>query len=341
MAGFMNDPLASLGMGLLSGNYGRNSKEAFANAMRGGLLGMQQAGANQSRQAQTQMAQQQLAMQQQQLAIAKKKREAEEAFIASLPPQEQAMARGNPELYRAMMQQKYQQQYAPPQRPTEAPSNIREWQAFQQMSPQEKQQYLSMKRANPFMDTGPALVQRGMYDPTETLAIVPKGLKPGEEPAVRAAQTAASKEAEIKATTQAQAQVDLPGAEMDLALTKDYIKELRNHPGLDSATGVSGAILPVIPGTARADFEARKEQILGGSFLQAYQQLKGGGQITEVEGKKAENAIARMQTAVSKPAFLAALNDYERAIDVGFSKMKIKAGASTTTSGGWSIKKVE
>ena len=143
MAGFMNDPLASLGMGLLSGNYGSNSKEAFANAMRGGLLGMQQAGVNQSRQAQNQIAQQQLLMQQ---AAAKRKIEEDKAFeqwVNSLPPQEQAMARGNPELYRAMMTQKYQQQYAPPQRPTEAPSNIREWQAFQAMTPQQQQQYSS------------------------------------------------------------------------------------------------------------------------------------------------------------------------------------------------------
>lgn len=192
MAGFMNDPLASLGMGLLSGNYGSNSKEAFANAMRGGLLGMQQAGVTQSRQAQNQIAQQQLLMQQ---AAAKRKIEEDKAFeqwVSSLPPQEQAMARGNPELYRTMMTQKYQQQYAPPQRPTEAPSNIREWQAFQAMTPQQQQQYLAMKRANPFMDTGPQLVQRSQIDPTQTLATIEKGLKPGEEPAVRAQQAVAA-----------------------------------------------------------------------------------------------------------------------------------------------------
>ena len=73
LAGFMNNPMTLMGMGLLGGNYGPNSRAAFANAMRGGLLGMQQAGVSQARQAQTQMAQQQLLMQQ-----AKAKREKEE-----------------------------------------------------------------------------------------------------------------------------------------------------------------------------------------------------------------------------------------------------------------------
>lgn len=40
---FMNNPMTMMGMGLLGGNYGRNSKAAFSNAMMGGLQGMQMA----------------------------------------------------------------------------------------------------------------------------------------------------------------------------------------------------------------------------------------------------------------------------------------------------------
>ena len=36
------------------------------------------------------------------------------------------------------------------------------------------------------------------------------------------------------------------------------------------------------------------EQIRGKNFLTAYQQLKGGGAITEIEGTKAEAAQARL-----------------------------------------------
>ena len=93
-------------MGLLGGNYGPNSRAAFANAMKGGLLGMQQAGVSQARQAQTQLAQQRAALEQQQMmmrqAAAKqqqKEREQFEAWVSTLPQQEQALARGNPELF--------------------------------------------------------------------------------------------------------------------------------------------------------------------------------------------------------------------------------------------------
>ena len=75
-----------IGMGLLGGNYGPNSQAAFANAMRGGLLGMQQAGVSQARQAQTQMVQQQLLMQQAKAKREKEEREQMEAYISTLPP---------------------------------------------------------------------------------------------------------------------------------------------------------------------------------------------------------------------------------------------------------------
>ena len=83
MNGLIDNPMLQFGMGLLGGNYGPNSRAAFANAMKGGMLGLQQAGVSQARQAQTQAAQQRAALQQQQLqmamaAAAKKKKEEEQ-----------------------------------------------------------------------------------------------------------------------------------------------------------------------------------------------------------------------------------------------------------------------
>lgn len=83
MQAFFDNPMTSVAMGLLGGNYGPNSRAAFANAMKGGMLGLQQAGVSQARQAQTQAAQQRAALQQQQLQMAqaaaeREKREEEE-----------------------------------------------------------------------------------------------------------------------------------------------------------------------------------------------------------------------------------------------------------------------
>jgi hypothetical protein len=66
-----------------------------------------------------------------------------------------------------------------------------------------------------------------------------------------------------------------------------------SDPGTFQATGPIGGLLPnVFPGSTRG--QSRIDQIRGQTFLQAYQDLKGGGQITEVEGGKAEDALARI-----------------------------------------------
>lgn len=87
------------------------------------------------------------------------------------------------------------------------------------------------------------------------------------------------------------------------------IDGLLADPGLDSAVGTTGAITqymgPLAPDAARA--RSRIQQIQGQAFLQAFESLKGGGQITEIEGAKAEAAIARLNTAQSADDFRAAL----------------------------------
>ena len=164
---FINSPYTSLGMGILGGNYGPGSNAAFANAMKGGLLGMQQAGVSQARQAQTQMAQQQLLMQQARLKREKEEREQMEAWISTLPPEEQAMARGNPELFKVMMTQKYQQQYAPPTAPTAAPSDVRRFQYYQSLTYGTKRRVPAGKRAQQFLNLGNQFGVPSMTDPTQ------------------------------------------------------------------------------------------------------------------------------------------------------------------------------
>jgi hypothetical protein len=66
--------------------------------------------------------------------------------------------------------------------------------------------------------------------------------------------------------------------------------------------------LPTSPGTHTT--LSRLAQIQGQAFLQAYQSLRGGGQITEVEGKKATDALTRLaDTSQSDEGYLEALND--------------------------------
>jgi hypothetical protein len=105
------------------------------------------------------------------------------------------------------------------------------------------------------------------------------------------------------------------------------INELIAHPGLQGAVGTFqgsqvGQLVTGVFSNDVADFKSRVAQIKGGAFLQAYKTLKGGGAIANAEGTKAEQAIARLDTAKSEADFVTALNDYKFALARGFQAMQ-------------------
>ena len=145
-----------------------------------------------------------------------------------------------------------------------------------------------------------------------------------------------------RAKAQFQAQNELPQVEAEARQTMGLVDKLIAHPGFSTtvgAKGPSGALAAVgapIPGTDAADFSVLRNQLVGKQFLQAFQTLKGGGQITEMEGKKATDAIARMDTAQSEKAFKEAAMEFRAVIEAGLMRARGKAGKT----GGWSIQKV-
>jgi flagellar protein FlgJ len=66
--------------------------------------------------------------------------------------------------------------------------------------------------------------------------------------------------------------------------------------------------------------------------MDARQLLKGGGQITDFEGKKAENGIARMQRAQSPEEFKKGAIEYQEAVRAGVAKLRKKANVSNSAS---------
>lgn len=94
------------------------------------------------------------------------------------------------------------------------------------------------------------------------------------------------------------------------------------HPGRQTSTGLSGTVDPrnYVPGTDAADFRAVLDQIGGAAFLQAFESLKGGGQITEVEGKKATDAMARLSRAQSDKEFEQSLRDLREVMAAGYKR---------------------
>jgi hypothetical protein len=131
-------------------------------------------------------------------------------------------------------------------------------------------------------------------------------------------------------------QANLPSAEVGAAQTVRQIDELLNNPNIGSISGIESWLpdpaLAAVQGPEALGLRRRVEQLQGSSFLQAYETLKGGGQITEVEGKKAEAAIARLNAAQSDADFTQALKDFKDVIQVGLTRLRAKAGIETQPS---------
>lgn len=126
------------------------------------------------------------------------------------------------------------------------------------------------------------------------------------------------------------AQLALPGvistAEQSLKLVDDMLA----HPGREMATGASGTFDPrnYFPGTDAYNFAVRSKQLEGRVFLDAFDQLRGGGAITEAEGTKATAAAARLDRRQSDEDYAAALKELQGLLRMGIERARRKAAGN-------------
>ncbi|MFO0454276.1 MAG: hypothetical protein ACK52I_37440 [Pseudomonadota bacterium] len=118
------------------------------------------------------------------------------------------------------------------------------------------------------------------------------------------------------------------------------IENMLKHPGLDTAIGLSGQVDPrnFVWGTEAQGARALIEQAQGQAFLQAFESLKGGGQITQVEGDKATAAIARLQRAQSEKDFKTAAKEIQDIAAAAYKRATGKdmpRGNTGGASGSW------
>jgi len=121
-----------------------------------------------------------------------------------------------------------------------------------------------------------------------------------------------------------EARANLPGYEAQAGYMLDTLDKMQNHPGREYATGGS-SVLPIIPGTDAAGFMALYEQAHGKQFMEAYEGLKGGGVITEIEGQKATQALSRMNRSTSEEEFIEAAQEFERYVRDGLVRARTRA----------------
>ena len=138
-----------------------------------------------------------------------------------------------------------------------------------------------------------------------------------KDPSVQGAVAGAKKGAGVEAEARTTAQIDLPKLKSDAEYLKGIVQGAVEHPGFEGAVGAPGwgKAMKYVSGTKESDFMGYHKQITGKTFMQAYQTLKGGGQITEIEGQKATEAMQRIDTARSEKEYKKAADDFISEID--------------------------
>lgn len=145
-------------------------------------------------------------------------------------------------------------------------------------------------------------------------------LPPGEEERIKAMARAQGK-------AQGEAIVDLPRVEATAERIISQIEAIENDPRLSNVTGWQASFPTLNP--RNVDTEERIAQLGGAAFLQAFESLKGGGQITEVEGRKATDALARLTNLrQSDEGFREALADFKREVAMLVDIARRRAGAA-------------
>jgi len=213
------------------------------------------------------------------------------------------------------------------------PSSVQEWNSYNALSPEDQQRYLLMKRSgmNKVTDVNsvPTLVNVAPGSTTPTTTPLTTFDKTSE---AKANLKGAEVRGKLEAETIYNAQQELPKLIDSAAESVRLIDEMvgsedgsiPEHPGFRDSVGPMDGRTPIVRGPA-LDFKSRFDQMKGKQFMEAYQGLKGGGQITEVEGTKAENAISRMKLAITEEAFVKAAREFQGIIKRGAERATNKA----------------
>jgi hypothetical protein len=120
----------------------------------------------------------------------------------------------------------------------------------------------------------------------------------------------------------------------DARVSKDGKKWEVPKGGRDPAEGFTDYVGLGFPGerflegSDAASYERRQLQIEGKTFLEAFESLRGGGAITEVEGAKGQQAISRMNKAQSEVEYVKAARELQEVVRKGVERARTKAGVA-------------
>jgi hypothetical protein len=122
----------------------------------------------------------------------------------------------------------------------------------------------------------------------------------------------------------------MPASEGNVVRILTTLNDIVTHPGLDKTVGLPRILatpLEMIPGGDQRNFAQKFKQLGGQEFLAAYNELRGGGGISEVEGLKAEQAISALKdTGISPAEFRKNMWILQDAVKSGFDRQRELVG---------------
>jgi hypothetical protein len=121
----------------------------------------------------------------------------------------------------------------------------------------------------------------------------------------------------------------LPMIEQQTNMALGTVDSILNDPAKKDRVGFLG-VTPAIPGTPGAGFDLKIDQLKGEAFLSAYNSLRGGGAITDIEGKKATEALVRAGQAQKVSDFDTAMNEYKKILKTGLERARKQASMRGT-----------
>ncbi len=206
------------------------------------------------------------------------------------------------------------------------PAAVKEWNMYKGLNETQKTQYLNMKRAGQNINLGASVVTPDPANPAgppivERQMTVPPQDKPDFKQTVKRQEQIGIAEGK----SIGEGLVDLPKVAQKLDSMLSLVDQTLAHPGMKDVVGFPDNPFMLkghMPGSKGAGFRALHDQIKSTAFLEAFQQLKGGGHITEIEGEKATEAAIRANLSQDEQDYINSMREFQYYARLGFEKSK-------------------
>lgn len=159
------------------------------------------------------------------------------------------------------------------------PMSLKEWDSFSRMSPEQKQEYLTMKRTQNWKDTGTEFVLPGAADPTSRVAAFQKDIA-GKETQQQLGDARGKFIASYPQTAMA---IESLNAKKDIVQTEIASAKQKLN---SMTTGLVGSAMKMVPGTQAFELKEHIKTILANVGFEELQQMRAesptGGALGQV-----------------------------------------------------------